>query len=200
MAFDLSSIEYLVEGSDRQKRAYLALQELNIFSSLANWTDGEMELGIGATLAGSIPLDLAVEESDLDIVTYSKDIKPIASLFREKFSSMRNFSSSRGIVLGTATLVTKFEFGGESFEIFTQNVPLPQQNAVVHMLIEERFLILGGRQFREKVMALRRQGYKTEPAFGAALGLEEPYRDLIQLEELSDSELRLKFGRALSGA
>jgi hypothetical protein len=193
VAFDLGSIEYLAEGSLRQKRAYLALRELDLFTSLAQWTGDEMQLGIGSALAGSIPLDLAVSESDLDIVTFSSDLKQTAILFREKFSEMQNFSSSRGIVLGTATLVTSFDFGGESFEIFTQNVPLPLQNAIVHMLVEERLLLLGGSAFRKKVLALREQGFKTEPAFGAVLGLEEPYRELLQLEELSDSELRLRF-------
>lgn len=193
VAFDLGSIEYLADGSDRQKKAYLALRELDLFPSLANWTDGEMELGIGSALAGSIPLDIAIGESDLDIVTFARDIKQTSALLKEKFSGMQNFSSSRGIILGTATLVTKFDFGGETFEIFTQNIPLPQQNAVVHMLVEERLLILGGASFREKVMALRHQGMKTEPAFGEVLGLEEPYRELLQLEELSDSELRIRF-------
>ena len=193
MAFDLGSIEYLAEGSLRQKRAYLALRELDLFTSLAQWTGDEMQLGIGSALAGSIPLDLAVSDSDLDIVTFSNDLKQTATLFREKFSEMQNFSSSRGIVLGTATLVTSFDFGGESLEIFTQNVPLPLQNALVHMLVEERLLLLGGSAFREKVLSLREQGFKTEPAFGEVLGLEEPYRELLQLEELSDSELRLRF-------
>ncbi|MBN8539604.1 MAG: DUF4269 domain-containing protein [Deltaproteobacteria bacterium] len=193
MAFDFGSIEYLADGSHRQKRAYLALRELDLFTSLAQWTGDEMELGSGSALAGSIPLDLGVAESDLDIVTFSTDLKQTATLFREKFSARQNFSSSRGIVLGAATLVTRFDFGGESFEIFTQNVPLPLQNAIVHMLVEERLLLLGGLKFREKIMALREQGEKTEPAFGKVLGLEEPYRELLQLEELSDSELRLKF-------
>jgi hypothetical protein len=193
VAFDLGSIEYLAEGSLRQKRAYLALRELDLFASLAQWTGDEMQLGVGSALAGSIPLDLAVSDSDLDIVTFSSDLKQTAILFREKFSEMQNFSSSRGIVLGTATLVTSFDFGGESLEIFTQNVPLPLQNAIVHMLVEERLLILGGSAFRKKVLALREQGLKTEPAFGEVLGLEEPYRELLQLEELSDSELRLRF-------
>lgn len=198
MAFDLASIEYLASGSERQRLAYLVLRELDLFSSLANWTDEEMELGTGSALAGSVPLDLAVHDSDLDIITFAKDIKQAAALFKSKFSGMQNFSSSRGILLGIQTLVTKFDFGGETFEIFTQNVPLPRQNAIVHMLIEERFLILGGSKFREKVMALRRQGVKTEPAFGEVLGLEEPYRELLQLENFSDSELRLRFSLALA--
>lgn len=193
MAFDLGSLEYLASGSDRQQKAHFALRELDLFPSLAKWTDDEMELGIGSTLAGSVPLDLAVSDSDLDIITYAKDLKSVSALFRDKFSSLPSFSSSRGIVLGVATLVTKFEFGGESFEIFTQSVPIPQQNAVLHMLVEERFLAMGGDSFRQKVMALRRNGYKTEPAFGEVLGLEEPYRELLDLEGLTDNELRLRF-------
>jgi len=193
VSFDLYSIEYLKDGSERQRRAYAVLKELGLIEKISLWTGGEIEMGLHLTLAGSVPIDVAVENSDLDIIVCAPDLKVMGEIFRRELGSFHGFRQERGIVLGVATLMTHFEFGGEVFEIFTQNVPIPRQNAVVHMLVEERLLLLGGDGFRDKVMALRRAGVKTEPAFGEVLGLEEPYRDLLALEDLSDAELRERF-------
>lgn len=193
VSFDLYSIEYLKDGSERQRRAYAVLKELGLIEKISLWTGGEIEMGLHLTLAGSVPIDVAVENSDLDIIVCAPDLKAMGEIFRRELGSFHGFRQERGIVLGVATLMTHFEFGGEVFEIFTQNVPIPRQNAVVHMLVEERLLLLGGDGFRDKVMALRRAGVKTEPAFGEVLGLEEPYRDLLALEDLSDAELRERF-------
>lgn len=193
VSFDLYSIEYLKDGSERQRRAYAVLKELGLIEKISLWTGGELEMGLHLTLAGSVPIDVAVENSDLDIIVCAPDLKVMGEIFRRELGSFHGFRQERGIVLGVATLMTHFEFGGEVFEIFTQNVPIPRQNAVVHMLVEERLLLLGGDGFRDKVMALRRAGVKTEPAFGEVLGLEEPYRDLLALEDLSDAELRERF-------
>ena len=193
VSFDLYSIEYLKDGSERQRRAYAVLKELGLIEKISLWTGGEIEMGPHLTLAGSVPIDVAVENSDLDIIVCAPDLKVMGEIFRRELGSFHGFRQERGIVLGVATLMTHFEFGGEVFEIFTQNVPIPRQNAVVHMLVEERLLLLGGDGFRDKVMALRRAGVKTEPAFGEVLGLEEPYRDLLALEDLSDAELRERF-------
>ena len=193
VSFDLYSIEYLKDGSEHQRRAYAVLKELGLIEKISLWTGGEIEMGLHLTLAGSVPIDVAVENSDLDIIVCAPDLKVMGEIFRRELGSFHGFRQERGIVLGVATLMTHFEFGGEVFEIFTQNVPIPRQNAVVHMLVEERLLLLGGDGFRDKVMALRRAGVKTEPAFGEVLGLEEPYRDLLALEDLSDAELRERF-------
>lgn len=193
VSFDLYSIEYLKDGSERQRRAYAVLKELGLIEKISLWTGGEIEMGLHLTLAGSVPIDVAVENSDLDIIVCAPDLKAMGEIFRRELGSFHGFRQERGIVLGVATLMTHFEFGGEVFEIFTQNVPIPRQNAVVHMLVEERLLLIGGDGFRDKVMALRRAGVKTEPAFGEVLGLEEPYRDLLALEDLSDAELRERF-------
>lgn len=191
--FDLYSIDYLKEGSARQRRAYGVLQELNLMNKISEWTDGEVEMGLHLTLAGSVPIDLATDESDLDIIVCASDLKRMSEIYRKELGQMSGFHQERGIVLGVATLITKFGFGGETFEIFTQNVPIPRQNAVIHLLVEERLLALGGEGFRQAVMALRQTGWKTEPAFGEVLGLEEPYRELLELEDLSDDELRSRF-------
>lgn len=191
--FDLYSIDYLKYGSERQRRAYGVLYELNLMKKISDWTDGEVEMGLHLTLAGSIPIDLAMDESDLDVIVSASDLKRMSEIYRRELGNMSSFQQERGIVLGVATLITKFGFGGETFEIFTQNVPVPRQNAVIHLLVEERLLTLGGEGFRQAIMALRQTGWKTEPAFGEVLGLEEPYRELLELDDLSDDELRSRF-------
>lgn len=40
-----------------------------------------------------------------------------------------------------------------------------------------------------KLSVLKKEGYKTEPAFGMLLGLDNPYVQLIELEELADDGL-----------
>ena len=193
MSFDLYSIEYLKSGSARQQRAYVSLRELDILGKTTAFCGDEPGLGESPALAGSLPIDLALENSDLDIITYASDLKSYAGLLRREFGHLDSYQSSRGIVLGVATLMTKFMFQGEAYEIFTQAVLVPQQNAVIHLLVEERLLALGGLEFREKIWMARQSGLKTEPAFGEVLGLEEPYRDLLSLEDLSDHEIRVRF-------
>lgn len=197
MALDLYSIEYLNLGSERQRQAYRALKSLDLFKTIASPRSEEFGGGDLAALAGSIPLDIALDESDLDVITSASDLKLFATFLKNEFSHLESFRSTRGIVLGVPTLMTSFFYEGETIEVFTQNVPVPAQNAVVHLLIEERLLLLGGPVLREKIMGLRRSGLKTEPAFGEALGLEDPYRELLDLENFSDNELRARFSLRL---
>lgn len=197
MGFDLYSIDYLKEGSARQARAYESLLELGIMNRIAKFYGDEPGFGEAPALAGSLPLDLALEDSDLDIITYADDLKAFSLHLKNEFGDLDGFQSSRGIVLGVATLVTSFRFYGESYEIFTQSKPVPMQNAVIHLMVEERLLALGGPEFRARVWEERVQGAKTEPAFGAVLGLEDPYRELLALEDLSDQELRTRFAERL---
>lgn len=192
VAFDLYTFDYLKAGSERQRRAHASLVELNPLARLDLEQDGGF--GLQPALVGSVPLDLALEDSGLDIVTFSSDLKSYSQMLRAEFGGQEGFETRRGIQLGVATLVTRFRFAGEFYEIFTQNIPVPRQNAVVHLMVEERLLLLGGQRLREQIWQARLDGMKTEPAFGLALGLEEPYRELLDLEELSDDELRQKFG------
>ncbi len=48
------------------------------------------------------------------------------------------------------------------------------------MIIEHEILNRRGESFRQQIIDLKRQGYKTEPAFGIAFGLvENPYEELL---------------------
>jgi hypothetical protein len=65
-------------------------------------------------------------------------------------------------------------------EIFGQNKPTIEQNAYRHMIAEYKILEEKGEEFKQKIIELKKQGIKTEPAFGMLLGLENPYEDLLK--------------------
>ena len=167
------------------------MRELDLFSRLAAISgDG---LGEAPALVGSLPLDLALDSSDIDIVVYATDLKSFGSVLKIEFGDLEYFRSSRGIVLGIPTLMTEFAFSGETYEIFSQATLVPRQNAVIHLLVEERLLNLGGSEFRTQIMNERELGAITEIASGNVLGLADPYRELLALEDFSDNELRIRF-------
>ncbi|MCH5690657.1 DUF4269 domain-containing protein [Niabella sp. W65] len=81
------------------------------------------------------------------------------------------------------TVVVNFFADGFEIEIFAQNIPTRQQMAYRHLVIEHELLNQYGEVFRQQVVALKKQGYKTEPAFARLLKLEgDPYQALLRFE------------------
>lgn len=59
------------------------------------------------------------------------------------------------------------------------------------MVVQARLLEIGGEALRQAVIALKRSGLKTEPAFARLLGLAgDAYQALLTLEASSDGDLR----------
>ncbi len=57
------------------------------------------------------------------------------------------------------------------------------------MLIEYKLLLEKGEEFRKEIISLKKQGYKTEPAFAKLLGVEgNAYEGLLKLESRCHSE------------
>jgi hypothetical protein len=48
------------------------------------------------------------------------------------------------------------------------------------MLAEYRILKEKGADFKHKIIELKKQGIKTEPAFGLLMDLKNPYEDLLK--------------------
>ena len=79
-------------------------------------------------------------------------------------------------------------------EIFAQEIPVTKQVAYRHFLTEERLLKLGGPLFKEKILTLRKEGLKTEPAFAKALNLAgDPFEELLKLQTYSNNDLKFLF-------
>jgi len=172
---DFTKLDYLKSGNERQKRAYEVLQKYQVFEKLKSYSP---------VLAGTIPLEIDIEGSDLDIIC-EVDLE-----FREDFLDDISFSRlipadvdvkvENVIINEEKSIVLNFMLEEFPIEIFGQNRPPVQQNAYRHMMAEYRILQEKGEDFKHRIIELKRQGIKTEPAFGLLMELKNPYEDLLK--------------------
>lgn len=192
MGFELYSYRYLNDGSIRQKQIFTALNESQVYERLLNWYSEQLpDMGPPA-LVGSFALDLSIAGSDIDIACEVIDFKQALQRDRDLFGTLPEFTSERFIAMGVGSVVSRFKVAGEYFEIFSQKQPVPLQNSVRHLLVEERLLLIGGIDLRNRVTELKNASLSTEAAFAKALGFsadKDPYYELLTLEEKPDSEL-----------
>lgn len=173
---DFTRIDYLKDGNRRQKRAYEVLTQYKVLEKLISYSP---------LLAGTIPIEIDIEGSDLDIIC-EVDLR-----YRERFleelklneliPSETEVKIETIIVNGEKSIVLNFMLEEFQIEIFGQNKPSVEQNAYRHMLVEYKILQEKGADFKQKIIELKKQGIKTEPAFGMLMNLENPYEDLLKL-------------------
>jgi hypothetical protein len=165
------NISYLQFGNEKQIKAYHILTDNQVLEKLS---------AHHPILVGTIPINIDLENSDLDIICEVSD--------KNEFINQLNlsFGIEKGFVITESpkfnAIKASFLTGDFEIEIFGQNIPTRQQNAYRHMLIEHKLLLERGEKFRQKIIDLKQQGYKTEPAFAKLLGLEgNPYEELLKL-------------------
>lgn len=184
-----NSIDYLQRGSPAQQRAYHVLQGLGVFQLLAEHTP---------TLAGTYPLDLATESSDLDILCCAQDLDAFAARVELLYGGESPVNLKRALKPGGPTVIASFTRQGLKIELYAQSLAVTHQRAYRHMLVESRLLEIGGEPTRQAVLALKLAGVKTEPAFCQVFGLDgEPYETLLALYELDTPALRRLAARRL---
>ncbi|REA64098.1 DUF4269 domain-containing protein [Dyadobacter luteus] len=166
---DFSNIEYLKSGNKRQRDAYDLLTDNEILLHLKEFDP---------LLAGTIPIEIDLEHSDLDIICCSDDIDYFFQKIRQYFSHLENFTIN--IRSDGQSVVASFRVDAFEIEIFGQSVPSREQFAYRHMLVEHQLLQAFGEAFRKEIIRLKSVEYKTEPAFARALGLTgNPYEALL---------------------
>lgn len=142
-------------------------------------------------VAGTFPLDINVEKSDLDILLSSEDLSLVKNIILENFKNFLIFKCNQSLVQNEQALITSFSYHGISIEIFCQQIPSVLQKGYLHFLIEERLLKLGGLEFKQKVKAARIHGLKTEPAFAKVLDLKgDSFEELLILQKKNNQELK----------
>jgi hypothetical protein len=173
---DFSTIAYLQNGSPIQQKAFHILNESKILYHLKDFHP---------VLAGTMPLDIfIVGKSDLDIICEAADLKSVEKILLTHYQHFNGFTSVIRPIQSVDTLICRFLIDEFGLEIFCQNKKVTEQSAYRHMLIEHRLLQKGGPDFKKKVLQMKEQGLKTEPAFARALGLNgDPYEALLSLEE-----------------
>ncbi|SHG61367.1 DUF4269 domain-containing protein [Ornithinibacillus halophilus] len=166
-----STIDYLKKGNKGQRKAYHAISRLGIIDSLSDYDP---------ILCGTLPIGINSKNSDLDIIMEVQDFQSYEKKVRKLYGNKEDFRIKRLQIRGRSVVKANFIFDGFEFELFGQDQPVKEQNAYLHMIIEDSIL----KQFpdiRKEVIKLKKQGLKTEPAFCKVLQLkgDNPYEVLL---------------------
>jgi hypothetical protein len=157
-----------------------AIDALNILSDLIDFDPH---------VAGTPPLNLHTEISDIDILCQSIDLDHLADTLWALYSDRAGFHMWQWATDGRP-VIARFTAHTWDFEIFGSIEPVRRQRGWQHFSVEQRLLLLGGPSFRAKVMELRNAGFKTEPAFWSALNQSgEAYSGMLSLFDWSDETM-----------
>ncbi|AYL96379.1 DUF4269 domain-containing protein [Mucilaginibacter celer] len=168
------TIEYLASGTLRQVQAYRLLNKYRVIDVL---------LPFSPILTGTIPINIDIESSDLDIICQYTTTDGFSQHLEAKFSVFEDFSIKTLDLAGSTAVLANFCLDGFPVEVFGQQIPVKQQMAYRHLLIEHQLLLQKAETFRQQIIDLKKQGMKTEPAFAVTLGLEgDPYTALLNFE------------------
>jgi hypothetical protein len=168
---DFTTIDYLKNGNEKQKRVFEILSKHRLFEKLKYYSP---------ILAGTIPIEIDIEGSDLDIICEVKNEIDFIEFLNQNFQNYNNFSLEKITFNDEKSIVLNFMLEEFPIEIFGQNKPTTEQNAYRHMIAEYKIVQEKGEDFKQKIIELKKKGIKTEPAFGILLGLENPYEDLLK--------------------
>ncbi|MCR1027044.1 DUF4269 domain-containing protein [Cellulophaga baltica] len=169
------TIEYLKSGNERQKLAFSEIKKHKVLEKLKKYNP---------ILTGTIPIEIDVPESDLDIICECQNHSEFKAYLLDQFSQKKDFKVYSILQNDIESTIAEFKTENFLFEIFGQNIPTEKQDAYRHMIIETNILEEKGFEFKQKVKDLKSSGIKTEPAFAKLLGLEgNPYIELLKLEK-----------------
>lgn len=168
---DFAKLDYLKAGNIKQKRAYEVLTKYRIFEKLSYYSP---------ILAGTIPIEIDIEGSDLDIICEVKDETEFLEVLNQVLPQGVDFKIEANVINNENCIILNCMLEEFPIEIFGQNKPTAEQNAYRHMIAEYKILQEKGTEFKHKIIELKKQGIKTEPAFGLLMNLENPYEDLLK--------------------
>jgi len=175
------NIDYLYQGTEKQKQAAVVMEDLGVFAHLAPYDP---------ILVGTVPIGIDIPGSDLDIACHVTNFAAFEQTIRRNFGHLPDLSVVSRNVKGVDRIVVRFRHRGWMFEIFGQPVPTEKQNGYRHMVVEYRLLQLIGKAGRERIIAMKQAGIKTEPAFAKLLGIPgDPYAALLDMYHWPDDRL-----------
>ncbi len=142
-------------------------------------------------IAGTYPLGIQVDGSDIDILCEVPDLGTFETFLAEHPEWFESARRSPVEHVEPAACAVELEIEDLKVEVFAQPLPIHRQIGFRHMVVEGRLLAEGGPPLAEAIRKLKSQGHKTEPAFAKVLGLEgDPYKAVLELESADAAELR----------
>ena len=103
---DFGTIEYLKNGNQKQLQAFEILTRNKILINLAEFD---------AILVGTIPIDIDIENSDLDIICYWKNKTDFIEKLNSVFGKENDFSIREAIIDNKESIIANFKI--DNFEI-----------------------------------------------------------------------------------
>ncbi|GGE94999.1 protein of unknown function [Chishuiella changwenlii] len=171
---DFTAIAYLEKGNALQQKTFRIISEYNILQKLE---------GYDPLVVGTIPINIDVENSDVDIILQTNNVEKLQDIILLHFQQFDDFSVTVNEKESERILVSNFTIDNLPFEIYASSIPTNNQNGYLHMLKEYEILQHLGEDFRKKIIHLKENGYKTEPAFCKLLNIEgNPYIELLDYE------------------
>ena len=168
------NIGYLKEGNKIQRRSYKILQDLEIMEYLKDYTP---------ILTGTIPIEIEIDGSDLDIVCNIRNFNEFEKKVSDRYGELDGYKVRKI----EDSIVINFYCEKMEIELYGNGKPSDMQNAYLHMLVEAKLLETGGKSFRKEIIELKKSGIKTEPAFCKVLKVEgDSYEKMLDEESMID--------------
>ncbi|SMC42599.1 DUF4269 domain-containing protein [Moheibacter sediminis] len=165
------NIEYLQQGNPKQQLVFALLNEFKIIEILKNYNP---------LVIGTIPIEIDLPESDVDIILETDNFNELEKFLTIEFHHFQNFTIQQRIDEDKTILVCNFIIDKVPFEIYAENKPTYLQNGFLHMIKEYEILRKFGNDFKNQIIQLKKEGFKTEPAFAKLLNLHgNPYIELL---------------------
>nr|WP_295871535.1 DUF4269 domain-containing protein [uncultured Chitinophaga sp.] len=169
---DFTDIAYLQNGPAFHQQVYDLLTRRQLLSGLNAFSP---------VFAGSIPIAVHTAGSDIDIICCFDNKDLFISCVRELFQQYPGFALREITIREIPAVVANFTVDGQPVEVFGQAIPVKEQMAYRHLLIEAAILQQRGEDFRRQVISLKEQGYNTEAAFCHLLGIPgDPFLELLK--------------------
>ena len=171
---NFETIDYLKNGNPKQQKAFRILTQNKVIEQLTLFAP---------ILVGTIPIEIDIESSDLDVICQWTDKQAFTDFLIAHFGHFEGFKQWTREVHHQDAVIASFMIEDFEIEIFGQSLATKDQFAYRHMIIEHQLLLKYGEAFRAKIIALKKAGLKTEPAFAKLLGLEgDPYLELLKVK------------------
>lgn len=171
MSINFKNIDYLKVGNCKQVEIYYLLKNHKLLEILKDHNP---------IIVGTIPIEIDIENSDVDIILETKNFESLKKLLIQNFLNYNDFKLR---ISGKNIIVCNFTIDRTPIEIYSENKVTDQQFSYLHMIKEYEILKSKGPDFKEKIIELKKAGLKTEEAFCKLLKISgNPYIELLHYE------------------